>query len=156
MKLGKKSFNEGVSPIIAVLLMIAILIVLAATIYVLTQGPISEGTNYRLTLRQTDSEIPYQVEYEVKAVAGGPRWDDLKIEVNGDTIWNGEDTEEGWTITIEGGNISNPVSEAEKVAVGQRMRIRSTTATVNLQSEITFKDRRADRNSLVWREIVYP
>jgi len=76
--------KTGVSPIIAVILMVAITVVLAATIYVWVSGfgGGGGGSNIALSLRQVDHGENY-VEYEVQSVSGNPGWSDLECTVGG-------------------------------------------------------------------------
>ncbi len=82
--------KTGVSPIIAIILMVAITVVLAATIYVWVSGfgGGGGGANVALSLKQREhggntTSDWYWVEYEVQSVSGNPGWEDLEVSVGG-------------------------------------------------------------------------
>ncbi len=84
MKANRKFKNEeeAVSAVIGVILMVAITVAIAATVYVYVSGMLGTGqqnapnvaftkTNYRLTVTKSDSNVD---------------WNDLKVTVSGDII----------------------------------------------------------------------
>ncbi len=80
--------EEGVSPIIAIILMVAITVVLAATIYVWVSGfgGGDAGTEVVFTLQQTghggNGSFGW-VSYTVNAVSGNPGYEDLEATIGG-------------------------------------------------------------------------
>lgn len=94
--------KAGVSPIIAIILMVAITVVLAATIYVWVSGMGGggEASKIALTIAQTDYDNSTgKAEFKVYDVSGGPGWEDVKIVINGTVVWNGSDYPDDWTLT---------------------------------------------------------
>ena len=83
-KIGKMwKDTTGVSPIIAVILMVAITVVLAATIYVWVSGfGGGGGTSAAINLQQTNYDGDHNVTYKVLTVKGGLGYEDIKIVVN--------------------------------------------------------------------------
>ena len=77
-----KQEDEAVSAVIGVILMVAITVAIAATVYVYVSGMLGTGqqsapnvaftkTNYRLTVTKADSNVD---------------WNDLKVSVSGDIL----------------------------------------------------------------------
>lgn len=113
--------KAGVSPIIAIILMVAITVVLAATIYVWVSGMGGGGGGAKvaLTLRQIDCDdsgsddgnagTTDYVIYRVDSVSGGPGWEDIKIKVGDTVVWDGTSTPPGstWTVEVNGATISS-------------------------------------------------
>ena len=102
--------KTGVSPIIAIILMVAITVVLAATIYVWVSGMGGGGTTkIALSMRQLsyDSTGYDWVKYEVISVKGSPGWEDVYAKVNGTaaTISSSSTTTTSLTGAIDGGDI---------------------------------------------------
>lgn len=84
--------KAGVSPIIAIILMVAITVVLAATIYVWVSGMGGGGGGAKLALnlRQINYDSSaYNVTYRVESVSGGPGWEDVRIKLDATVIWDG-------------------------------------------------------------------
>ena len=134
-KIGKMwKDTTGVSPIIAVILMVAITVVLAATIYVWVSGfGGGSGSNIALTLKQ-DSHGWYNssgggnysgtwttapiintttsnagiVMFTVQAVNGNPGYENLQFKINGN-IANVEDG--------QGNTMSGAVNSGDKICV---------------------------------------
>jgi len=122
-KIGKKWKDvTGVSPIIAVILMVAITVVLAATIYVWVSGfgGGGGGTNVALTLKQTGHQNNVYLNYTVQSVNGNPGYDNLKIVIGGTTVWDGTSVAGLGTggITVNGVAISAvAVSPGDEIVV---------------------------------------
>ena len=107
--------KAGVSPIIAIILMVAITVVLAATIYVWVSGMGGGGggTNVALSLKQTGHSSTY-LNYTVLAVNGNPGYNDIKIYINGTLVWDGSSAQNlgtGGSITVTGKTLPNVAIE---------------------------------------------
>lgn len=88
MKANRKFLNnddEAVSPVIAVILMVAITVVLAATVYVWVSGFGSNSSQPAKTMALTSNgAIAGGVkEYVVASASPGLRWQDVSFTVNG-------------------------------------------------------------------------
>ena len=123
--------KTGVSPIIAVILMVAITVVLAATIYVWVSGfGGGSGTTAALSLRQESYNSGAPV-FEVQDVEGGLGWEDIIISVEGSEVWNGNTGTGSATITSGGstGVTTGAINAGDTIAVsgtaGQTMTIKS-------------------------------
>ena len=76
--------KAGVSPIIAIILMVAITVVLAATIYVWVSGFGGGGSKaISMSITQLDSAATdHNATFRVDSVSQGAKWDDLKLQIN--------------------------------------------------------------------------
>ena len=75
--------KAGVSPIIAIILMVAITVVLAATIYVWVSGFGGGGSKaISMSITQLDSATDHNATFRVDSVSQGAKWDDLEIRIN--------------------------------------------------------------------------
>lgn len=87
MKANQKfrSEDEAVSPVIAVILMVAITVVLAATVYVWVSGFGAQSGNPSKTLSMTSSSaLTGGIKtYTISSGTSGMRWSDLTFLVNG-------------------------------------------------------------------------
>lgn len=113
-KIGKMWKDmTGVSPIIAVILMVAITVVLAATIYVWVSGfgGGGGGANIALTLKQTGHQDDTYLNYTVQSVNGNPGYDNIRIKIGGTTVWDGA-TVTGYTVTVTGKTLPSVAIEA--------------------------------------------
>ena len=102
--------KAGVSPIIAIILMVAITVVLAATIYVWVSGMGGGGgTKIALSMNQVsyDSSGNNWTKYRVISVKGNPGWEDVYAKVDGTTatIGNSSTATANLTGSIDGGDI---------------------------------------------------
>lgn len=82
-----KARDEAVSPVIGVILMVAVTVVLAATVYVWVSG-FSGGQNTPARSIALSSEGPGSgglKSYVVSAAANGMKWGDVTFSVNGET-----------------------------------------------------------------------
>ncbi|MCD6448747.1 MAG: type IV pilin, partial [Thermoplasmata archaeon] len=126
--------KAGVSPIIAIILMVAITVVLAATIYVWVSGMGGGGggTNIALTLKQVSDESDLSagyLNYTVQSVNGNPGWEDLKIVVGGTTVWDNTGAGSGITIKVYEGtstvvdssatpaDLTGPINPGQKLVI---------------------------------------
>ena len=97
--------KKGQSPIISIILMIAITVVLVVTIWAWVQGfgESEEDLFCTISLDQKELEdndlLEDCVTYEVASVYGNPEWGDVKIKINNKSIWN-EEIIDGWSITV--------------------------------------------------------
>lgn len=80
-----RSNDDGVSPVIAVILMVAITVVLAATVYVWVSGfGASSGTPAKTISLASDSALSGGFKsYTITAATSGMKWSDVSISVNG-------------------------------------------------------------------------
>jgi len=134
-KIGKMWKDmTGVSPIIAVILMVAITVVLAATIYVWVSGfGGSGGTSAAISMRQTnfvEGTSENNVTYQVLNAKGGLGWEDIKITVGGTEVWDGSDTtpdKSSGGVTISSGGETD--AEEGKIAAGDTITIYDDAVT---------------------------
>ena len=86
--------KTGVSPIIAIILMVAITVVLAATIYVWVAGfGGGAGSEIAMSLDQITHEttgVFTDINFTVQSASGDGGWEDLKITLAGTEVWNGD------------------------------------------------------------------
>ena len=138
--------------------MVAITVVLAATIYVWVSGMGGGGgTKIALSLQQDtvddttssddgNASTSDYVQYEVMSVNGGPGWEDLKISVGGTTVWDGTTATvtSGWTVQVNGDTIS-----AGAVSAGDKLKIMNTDESkIDVGDTVTIID--ADSGSVIW------
>lgn len=85
MKANRKFRNEddAVSPVIAVILMVAITVVLAATVYVWVSGFGSQSSQPASALALTKTHSGNVLIYTVSSASSGLRWNDLTFTVAG-------------------------------------------------------------------------
>ena len=88
MKANRKFLNgddEAVSPVIAVILMVAITVVLAATVYVWVSGFGSSGTTPAKTMSLTSSGgiVDGNKTYVIASASPGLKWTDLDFTLDG-------------------------------------------------------------------------
>jgi len=130
--------KTGVSPIIAVILMVAITVVLAATIYVWVSGfgGGGGGSNIALSLRQV-GHTGTSVEYEVQSVSGNPGWNDLEATIGG-----------------VGCSFSTPGSATldDEINAGDNINITGYTGSTIVGSEVTISD--TDSGSIIFSATV--
>ncbi|HEC88418.1 MAG TPA: type IV pilin [Thermoplasmata archaeon] len=127
--------KAGVSPIIAIILMVAITVVLAATIYVWVSGMGGGGgTKINLNLRQIDRDTD-SVTYRVDSVSGGPGWEDVKIQIGSSVLWDGSTDSSSGGITVDGSTIASG-----EITAGQTLVINDTNADVGNTVSIIDKD----------------
>ena len=91
MKANQKFLNnddEAVSPVIAVILMVAITVVLAATVYVWVSGFGSQSSQPAKTISLTSSGSlsSSNKAYTVASATSGMRWSDITATVDGTTF----------------------------------------------------------------------
>ena len=96
MKANRKFLNgandEAVSPVIAVILMVAITVVLAATVYVWVSGFSGGGAAQKSIALTSDGPIPTtgtfagEKTYTIASSTSGMKWEDLKITLDGTTL----------------------------------------------------------------------
>ena len=150
--------KAGVSPIIAIILMVAITVVLAATIYVWVSGMGGGGgTKIALSLQQdtvddsdsssdSNTSTSDYVQYEVMSVTGGPGWEDVKIKVGGTTVWDGTTTTTatGWTVQVNGNTI-----DAGAISAGDKLKIENADESkIDVGDTVSIID--ADSGSVIW------
>ena len=150
--------KAGVSPIIAIILMVAITVVLAATIYVWVSGMGGGGgTKIALSLQQdavddtsstndNNNATSDYVQYEVMSVTGGPGWEDVKIKVGGTTVWDGTaaTVTSGWTVQVNGASIS-----AGAISAGDKLKIQNADESkIDVGDTVSIID--ADSGSVIW------
>ena len=152
-KLGKLWEDKtGVSPIIAVILMVAITVVLAATIYVWVSGfGGGEGTTASLGVNQVDYDFDgdtnYTLEYRIMDAEGGLGWEDIEINLAGDEIWDGET---GTNLTIYRGGGATTITEG-KIEAGDTFVY--TTVTDPLGYTLNIFD--IDGDNILWSADVH-
>lgn len=84
-----KGDDEAVSPVIAVILMVAITVVLAATVYVWVSGFGAQGSAPAKTLSLTSNGAIGSdsfKNYTVSSATPGMRWSDVTITLNGEEL----------------------------------------------------------------------
>jgi len=142
--------KAGVSPIIAIILMVAITVVLAATIYVWVSGMGGGGgTKIALSMSQIDVKDDGAsgdyVEYRVDSVSGGPGWEDIKILVGGTVAWDGTSAQNGYAITVDGTAIA-----AGAISPGQIIKITDSGSAdlVDVGDSVTIID--IDSGQVIW------
>jgi len=129
--------KAGVSPIIAIILMVAITVVLAATIYVWVSGMGGGGgSKIALNLRQINFDGDHNVTYRVDAVSGGPGWQDVKIKVGSDVVWDGSTRNADYAITVDGTNItSGEITAGQILVIGDdAVSVGATVSIIDLDS----------------------
>ncbi len=153
-KIGKMwKDTTGVSPIIAVILMVAITVVLAATIYVWVSGfGGGGGTSASVNLAQTDYDATNAtnntVNYQVLTATGGLGWEDIKINIGGKDVWTGDATTQvlsGYKVTITSGGIS---ATDGKISAGDTIEIESANANIDTSKTTTVFD--IDSDTPIW------
>jgi flagellin-like protein len=79
--------DDAVSPVIAVILMVAITVVLAATVYVWVSGFGAQGGSPQKSISLTSSGAlaSSNKTYTIASGTSGMKWSDLRITVNGAT-----------------------------------------------------------------------
>jgi flagellin-like protein len=79
--------DEGVSPVIAVILMVAITVVLAATVYVWVSGFGAQSGNPQKSIAITSSGTLSSANktYTVASATSGMKWSDITLTINGAT-----------------------------------------------------------------------
>lgn len=80
--------DEGVSPVIAVILMVAITVVLSATVYVWVSGFGAQNSTRQKTIGLISS-APLSGNtklYSVSSAAAGMKWSDVRFTLNGRTL----------------------------------------------------------------------
>ena len=87
MEFRRTPKDEAVSPVIAVILMVAITVVLAATVYVWVSGFSANGSQPSKTLALTSNgALSGGIKtYTIASATSGMRWSDITITVNGVT-----------------------------------------------------------------------
>ncbi|MFO8133515.1 MAG: archaellin/type IV pilin N-terminal domain-containing protein [Thermoplasmatota archaeon] len=122
--------KTGVSPIIAVILMVAITVVLAATIYVWVSGfGGGEGSTATLSLAQIDYEEntdTYTLKYRVNDAEGGLGWEDIEVTLAGTPIWDGGAVSDE-TFTITSGGSTSTGDTTGKISAGDTFEYTTTT-----------------------------
>ena len=87
MKANRKFLtrDEAVSPVIAVILMVAITVVLAATVYVWVSGFGAQSGNPQksVSLSSAGTLSGSNKTYAIASATSGMKWSDLKVTVNG-------------------------------------------------------------------------
>ncbi len=155
-KIGKMwKDTTGVSPIIAVILMVAITVVLAATIYVWVSGfgGGGGGASTALTLSQQTyganaTATGGYVVYRVQSVSGNPGWEDFTATIAGHaSSISGDCTSAG-----TGGSASGEINAGDYVnisiddddtvvAVGNTVVITDTdSGSIVYSADITYKN----------------
>lgn len=152
--------KAGVSPIIAIILMVAITVVLAATIYVWVSGMGGGGgTKYALSLRQIDVDNStgdnQYVEYRVDSVSGGPGWSDIKIKVGSVIVWDGSNVDpekKGFSVTVDGTPIDSLSGNAKAISAGQTLKITDTNSStsddIDVGDTVSIID--IDSGQIIW------
>ena len=143
MKANRKSLNredEAVSPVIAVILMVAITVVLAATVYVWVSGFGSQSSQPAKTVALTSaaafSTSAFSKDYTIASGTPGLKYTDLTFTLNGLTVACDADTadqpNEGtaaapiFGISKDGGTTwAACASSATSVAAGDLVRLDS-------------------------------
>ena len=107
IKIGKLLKEKaGVSPIIAIILMVAITVVLAATIYVWVSGFGGGGAQQQsVALQQTDHGVNY-TKYIITG-AEGFLWSDAIVKVGGSVV--------NFSATIGGANSTGPALAGDNI-----------------------------------------
>lgn len=142
--------KTGVSPIIAIILMVAITVVLAATIYVWVSGMGGGGaTKIALNMKQTDYDATkHNVTYEILSVSGGPGWEDIKITVNGNLAFDKGYVQSGYTIWINGNKYTSTSSQVTgAISAGDEIVINHAT---NVAAGNTVSIIDADSGQVLW------
>ena len=135
--------DKGISPVIGVILMVAITVVLAATIYVWVSGMGGGGgTNFALKLQQashiqdgnTFNKTEGYLNFTVLSVQGNPGWEDLKVVVGGTTVWDGS-TGSLTNFTVKQGSdtVINGNQKTGAVLAGQTMSLNVGDGTNDLE-----------------------
>jgi flagellin-like protein len=80
-----RSNDDAVSPVIAVILMVAITVVLAATVYVWVSGFGTQSSQPQksVSLTSAGAIASSNKTYTVAAATSGMKWSDLKVTING-------------------------------------------------------------------------
>ncbi len=157
-KIGKMWKDmTGVSPIIAVILMVAITVVLAATIYVWVSGfGGGGGTSASLNLQQTSYDSG-TVTYKVLTAKGGLGWEDIKITVGGTTVWNAGKVDAEFSSSGQV-NITSPGSTIEtnelsgKISAGDTIEI-TGSGVVDHGKTVTVFDINSD--TPIWSATIH-
>lgn len=158
-KIGKMWKDmTGVSPIIAVILMVAITVVLAATIYVWVSGfGGSGGTSAAISMRQTnfvDGTTSNEVDYQILDVKGGLGWEDIKIVVNGEAAWTGDGSTGGTIgtgftlVTGAGSGATMTTTTTGAIHAGDVLKISDDGTNVAHGNTVTILD--VDSDSVLW------
>ena len=146
--------KTGVSPIIAVILMVAITVVLAATIYVWVSGfGGGEGTTSSISLAQIDYDTDgtnYTITYRVNDAEGGLGWEDIEVTIAGTTIWDGEN-QPGTNFTITSGGTTDATEMTGKIEAGDSFEYTTVANPIGLT--VNVFDMGAD--NIIWSDSVH-
>lgn len=132
MKANRKFLNgddDGVSPVIAVILMVAITVVLAATVYVWVSGFGSQSSQPAKTLSLTsnsaltaDATSNSWKNYTVASATSGMKWNDITFTLDGATLSCATTaTADRHAVSIAGAAVSCPTTTV--ISAGDRVEI---------------------------------
>jgi len=134
IKIGKMLKDKtGVSPIIAIILMVAITVVLAATIYVWVSG-FGGGGSKALSMSVTqldsvdESATDHNATFRVDSVSQGAQWSDINITVtnaSGGVIGYGA---EGSNAVNAGDTFTISPKSGETISAGDKLVIKDKTS----------------------------
>ena len=161
MKKFIRKDDEAVSPVIAVILMVAITVVLAGVLYVWVSGfgTTGGGSTVKITTTQKDETAAYK--FTIASVSGG----DLNVE---DAKFEMKDDEGTRLFSVQTGN-ANPTSLAKGLSTiypipsgGSAVQDNATSATVTATSDLSDyedaflavvdqnKDGKINANDAIW------
>lgn len=124
--------DDAVSPVIAVILMVAITVVLAATVYVWVSGFNTGGSSARtLSLASAKVITPdgsdYYKDYVVASSSPGLKWNEVditldgtKLAYDGDTPYN---TSDSFRVTIGGTPKTGTTKPSDVIQAGDKLTI---------------------------------
>ena len=147
--------KTGVSPIIAVILMVAITVVLAATIYVWVSGfGGGEGSAASISINQNDYDFDgdtnYTVNYRIQDAEGGLGWEDIEVYLAGSLIWDGKNSA---TYVANFSITSGGAADATtgKISAGDSIEYKATVSPLGLTVNIFD----IDADNILWSADVH-
>jgi len=130
--------KKAVSPVVGVILMVAITIVLAATIYIWISSMSSPAAtaptiNFRGSVVQNGTGSGYNLTLTVISVQGNARWEDLTItySINGNA---------SQTVDLSGQNLSGAVNAGDQIII----------SNLNSGAEVTVQVVHNPSNSVIY------
>jgi flagellin-like protein len=162
MKANQKFLNGGddaVSPVIAVILMVAITVVLAATVYVWVSGFGAQSGTPAKSISLTsagalsqDASNNYWKNYTVASATSGMKWTDVSITLNGATLscstTPGTATQFGVSQNNAAYACSSTSGPAAVIGAGDRLVLFGATAGGTLSGQ-TLRVLDANANSVI-------
>ena len=142
-----KNDEEAVSPVIAVILMVAITVVLAATVYVWVSGfGASNSAPAKSIALTSDGALAEAIataghqqnpakNYSIASASPGLKWGDLKFTLDGETVTYADTSQNGGTqntnawclLTSSGACVAAADYGAKLVEAGSRIRLEDAT-----------------------------